>query len=277
MAIIPNFFMESVVALGVDSPNGGKHWIGTGFVVAQKNPGIPDQYFLITNKHVVNKQTFMYVRFNTVNSGVKDLRVLLIDNGQKKFSEHPNPYVDIVAIYINKAILEKHNSKSDAIILDSHSLNLAAMKASGVEEGTLVYALGFPMNLVDDSVKAPICRLGCISKLEHMYAVGNQSQYFLVDAQTFPGNSGGPVFSRPENISIINTPHNSSANLIGILSANIAYQDTLISNQTKKTVMIREENSGLTVVFPVDRIKEVVNDEMLRVKSEFQKQLITVK
>lgn len=41
--------MESVVALGVDSPNGGKHWIGTGFVVAQKNPGIPDQYFLITN------------------------------------------------------------------------------------------------------------------------------------------------------------------------------------------------------------------------------------
>ena len=74
----------------------------------------------------------MYVRFNTVNSGVKDLRVLLMDNGQKKFSEHPNPYVDIVAIYINKAILEKHNSKSDAIILDSHSLNLAAMKASSI-------------------------------------------------------------------------------------------------------------------------------------------------
>ena len=41
--------------------------------------------------------------------------------------------------------------------------------------------------------------------------------------------------------------------------------------------MEAKKNSGLTVVFPVDRIKEVVNDEMLRVKSEFQKQLITVK
>ena len=55
-----------------------------------------------------------------------------------------------------------------------------------------------------------------------------------------------------------NTPYNPTTNLIGILSANIQYKDVLVSQQTQEIRMVQTENSGLTVVHPVDKIREVV-------------------
>ena len=77
-----------------------------------------------------------------------------------------------------------------------------------------------------------------------------------------------PIVSRPEHISIDGTPYNTSANLIGIVSAYIPYREVLYSRQTGRERMIQEENSGLTVVHPVDRIKEVVEAEYVRAKSK---------
>lgn len=48
----------------------------------------------------------------------------------------------------------------------------------------------------------------------------------------------------------------------------IPYRDTLVSQQTNQPIMIREENSGLTVVYPVDRIKEVVELEWQRIERQ---------
>ena len=65
-------------------------------------------------------------------------------------------------------------------------------------------------------------------------------------------------------MSIQNTPTNDKANLIGILSQYIPYQERLYSLQTGRERMLQEENSGLTIVHPVDRIKEVVEMEWRR-------------
>lgn len=59
-------------------------------------------------------------------------------------------------------------------------------------------------------------------------------------------------------MSLLGTSSNFNANLIGILSAYIPYKDVMISQQTQEIRMVQTENSGLTVVHPVDRIKEVV-------------------
>ena len=119
------------------------------------------------------------------------------------------------------------------------------------------------MNLVD-VIKAPICRLGCISRVRDAFICHEQYPTFLIDAQTFPGNSGGPIVSRPEQMRIKGTPTNDKSNLIGILSSYIPYKDILVSQQTGEPRMIQTENSGLTVVHPVDRIKEVVELEWKR-------------
>ena len=185
-------------------------------------------------------------------------------NGIKYYSEHESPLVDVVAIQIIPQVVVDNKLRLSFIDLDDHSLTLSQMKETGVDEGNLVYALGFPMNLVDDRVKAPICRLGCVSRVTDAFNRPQAAAMFLIDAQTFPGNSGGPIISRPEHISIDGTPHNLKANLIGILSAYIPYMETLYSRQTGRSRMIQEENSGLTIVHPVDRIKEVVEVEWTR-------------
>ena len=58
MAIIPDFFLNAVVALGIDGGDGKKHWIGTGFIVGRKeidNPNL-STYYIITNKHVIEQE-----------------------------------------------------------------------------------------------------------------------------------------------------------------------------------------------------------------------------
>lgn len=271
MAIIPPFFMDAVVALGIPIPGQSrKHWIGTGFLVGRRETAQPDfvTIYIITNKHVVRNQKQLYVRFNNNGiSGVKDLPMSLVDkNNVSTFSEHPNPETDIVAIQIVPQIIIDNNLSLSFFDLERHTLTLDQMRETGVDEGSLIYALGFPMNLVNESVKAPICRLGCIARIADAFVNPSVAEMFLVDAQTFPGNSGGPIVSRPEHISIDGTPKNSNANLIGILSAYIPYKEALYSRQTGRDRMIQEENSGLTIVHPVDRIKEVVELEWQRIE-----------
>lgn len=271
MAIIPNFFLNAVVALGIDGVDGEKHWIGTGFIVGRKeqdNQSLSTHY-IVTNKHVIKKQRYVYVRFNSLGGTlVKDYKVDLYDaKDTPVFSSHPNDKTDIIAFQILPQTLIKDKSIWGSFDLDEHSLMLEQMQSTGVEEGTLVYALGFPMDLVE-SIKAPICRLGCISRVKDAFLLKKGTPVYLVDAQTFPGNSGGPIVSRPECISIDGTTHNTSANLIGILSSYIPYRETLYSRQTGNARMIQEENSGLTVVHPVDRIKEVVELEWERIEQQ---------
>lgn len=272
MAIIPSFFMDAVIALGIELENGQKQWVGTGFFVGRKEESNPDlaTVYVITNKHVVKNQKQLYVRFNNKETtGVKDLVMSLVNkDGAKIYTEHPTADVDVVAIQIHPQVITDNNLSLNFFSLDMHSLTLDQMKDTGVDEGSLVYALGFPMNLVGDSVKAPICRLGCISRVADAFVNPKKASAYLVDAQVFPGNSGGPIVSRPEHISIEGTPQNTNANLIGILSAYIPYKETLYSRQTGHIRMIQEENSGLTIVHPVDRIKEVVELEWTRIEQQ---------
>lgn len=271
MAIIPEFFRDAVVAFGVDNPKGERNWVGTGFLVGMKRKEDPNRsdVFIITNKHVVKEKKLLFVRFNYADTvGAEDLSMPLIDEvGNKVFTEHPVDEVDVVAIRINTQIIEQHKLRSKWIDIDDHALTLEKMKETGVEEGSLVYALGFPLNLQKDvPIKAPICRLGCISRVADAFIDPKSATDFLVDAQTFPGNSGGPIISRPEVFGITGTPYNSNACLIGVLSAYIPYFEPLISIQTGRQRMLQEENSGLTIVHPVDRIYEVIQLEKWRVQ-----------
>lgn len=271
MAIIPEFFLNSVVALGIPSDDGNKKWIGTGFLVGRKEQSNPKEstVYIITNKHVVRNKSLLFVRFNNIDgSGVKDLPMSLETQSGKIYSEHPSPDSDVIAIQILPKVILENQLKLSFFDKDDHALSLAQMKETGVSEGSLVYSLGFPMNLVEDITKAPICRLGCISRIEDAFLKNDGTQKFLVDAQVFPGNSGGPIISRPEIVSIEGTVSNSNANLIGILSSYIPYRNILISKQTGLDMMIQEENSGLTVVHPVDRIREVIEIEYARAQKQ---------
>ena len=265
MAIIPQFFFDAVVAIGIPSSNEETEWIGTGFLVGKRFVDGWDSIFLISNYHIFENKQKIIVRFNKEGMPLfSDYEIRLLSNGEECFSRHPS--ADIAAVQISSKVLEQDNSSFDWFSLDEHALTLNGMQNTDVTEGTIVYSLGFPMNLVSVYRKSPICRIGCISRITDLFFNGckEDANEYLIDLQAVPGNSGAPVINRPEIGHITGTTHNNSANLIGIICGSIDY--TRNSHISECPINDFEINSGIAVVHPVDLILEVVNMEYKRCK-----------
>jgi S1-C subfamily serine protease len=114
------------------------------------------------------------------------------------------------------------------------------------------------MGIVAPQGKHVIARTGAIARIRDTIE-GHQSS-FLIDANIFPGNSGGPVVIRPEITAIQGTKPIDKAALVGIVKSYVPYKDIAVSQQTGKPRVIFEENSGLAIVETVDNLKSTVED-----------------
>ena len=262
MALIPPFFLDCVVSIGVPNPNAAPSWIGTGFVVgryASEQEG-QKQYmtFLVTNKHVLQNKDDVILRFgNSDHSGILDYPVKLQDQNGPIWVGNPSQDIDVAAFFINPKVLEKDTAAFSFFALDEHAIGVAEMKESGVSEGDGVFVLGFPMGIVAEQTMHVIARAGFIARIRDV--LDSQNPAFLIDANIFPGNSGGPVVIRPELSSIQGTKAISRSDLIGIVKSYVPYRDVAISQQTGNPRVIFEENSGLALVETVDSIRATVD------------------
>lgn len=141
--------------------------------------------------------------------------------------------------------------------IDSNSFSSVELRDNGVDEGSLVYMLGYPMGLVNVNSELPICRMGCIARISEEQIA--ESHDALLDIQNFPGNSGSPIVSKPEFIGIQGTNILDSCVLIGLIHAYLPYRESLINSQTKEIVEVRSENSGLALMHPVEYIRDVID------------------
>lgn len=282
MALIPPFFLDTVVAIGTYS-NDKKNWIGTGFLVGYLVSPInaPEKIyktFLVTNKHVLNDLSLIILRFNPQNDQpATDFPVPLIDGGkgEKKWFGHPDPAIDIAIIGIDGNFLRNQGMKFAFFTSESHILGTNEMQIQGTSEGDNVYVLGFPMGIVASDRQNVIVRGGVISRIKDLYE--NRSKDFVVDAFVFPGNSGGPVVSRPELIAIQGTNNIPNAHLIGIVKAYLPYEDIAVSQQTGRPKVIFEQNSGLSLVIPanyiIETIQNYLSSQQLDENEETKKQM----
>lgn len=269
MSTIPKKFIESIVTISVITTNNQKNCIGTGFLIGYLVGNINNTkkygLFLITNKHVLQNQKKVFIGFNQINAPSSfEAQIDLEQNGQLSYSMHMNPAVDIVAMNINVLFLQQMNAQYQYFRFDDDALKIQDMQSKNIFEGDIIYSLGYPLNLVNTSSKNPICRLGCVSRIADLYIPSNPEVNFLVDAQSFPGNSGGPIILIKDEIAS-NNENRTNSYLIGILHKNILYQDQLISARMGNAQSILSENSGLTMVHPVDFIEEVIKLEILKI------------
>jgi len=261
MALIPPFFLDCVVSIGV-AKQGQKNWIGTGFIVGRPFEDVNGKKlyhtFLVTNKHVLENKRNIILRFNSLeNSPALDYPIDLYPDGQSIWVGHTSPSVDIAAFYINPETLKNDAAQFQFFRMDEHTMSVTDMKSCGVSEGDGIFVLGFPMGIVAPQQNYVIARTGAIARIRDVIE-GQQAPY-LIDATIFPGNSGGPVVIRPEAIAIHGTETIKRAALIGIVKSYVPYKDVAISQQTGKPRVIFEENSGLALVETVDNIVSTVN------------------
>lgn len=263
MALIPPFFLDSVVAIGVDSPDERRAWVGTGFLygrlLSAEGATRKHNVFLVTNKHVLDGKQVVWIRFNPDDeSSPIDYPVHLFDSeGNQRWTGHPDPTIDVACFHINAGILNAEGRRYDYFQSDVHVRRRQQLKEGGASEGDPVFVLGFPMGIAAPDRHYVICRNGCLARIRDM--LDGRSNDFLIDSLVFPGNSGGPVISAPSAIWINNTKQNSRSDLIGIVNSYVPYRDVAVSQQTQRPRIIFEENSGLAAVIPVDFIEETVD------------------
>jgi S1-C subfamily serine protease len=264
MALIPPFFLDCIVAIGLIANDGSHHWLASGFLYGsfQEKKSETENYYhvyLVTNRHVVEQLgKRMILRFNP--EGDEAAREIPIDlngpDGSPVWIGHPNPKIDVAVIPLNAKRLREEKIRFHYFQSDAHVMDKKKASELGLTEGDGVFVLGFPLGLVGGSRNYVIVRQGTIARIrDYLMASGKE---FLVDTTIFPGNSGGPVVTRPEVFSIEGTQASSSAYLLGIVQSYVPYQDVAYSKQTDRPRVIFEENSGLASIVPIDYAQEII-------------------
>ena len=262
MALIPPFFLNTVVAIGNRGDDGEIALSATGFFFGVPNPSVVGNYFtyLVTNRHVLAPLTSPVIRMNP--DGLEPAKVFDISlhdvDGQSLWAFHPDESVDVAVTTINF----QHDVLTDiswnVFESDHHALTTEGMRAAGISEANHVVVLGFPMGIVGEVRNAVLVRTGSIARLRDLFdGYGNS---FLVDATVLPGNSGGPVVQLVEPVSIEGTQNQTKSNLIGIVAEYLTYSDLAVSQQTGRARVSFEENAGLAKVFPVETILACIEE-----------------
>ena len=135
MALIPPFFLDCVVALGVTMSQGPTQWVASGFLYGdpvkqeqQEADSTKKQYqvFLVTNRHVLDGPKGLSVRLNPeATQPAREFEVSLVDEaGKPLWTGHPDQAVDIGVIPVNASFLREEKIKFSFFQSDQHVLNL---------------------------------------------------------------------------------------------------------------------------------------------------------
>lgn len=256
MALIPAGYMKAVVSLGV-SKECFKHF-GTGFLyhypMWRKDDVTHYHPFLVTNKHVIDDGV-RDIRFN--HPGYGSLEVFPIDSvTDGDWTTHPNGADVAVIPLLSPGPLTLGRKVMEAEIFLGDVGTPSDEEFAAIAEGNGVFLIGFPLGLTGKAYNYPIVRYGVISRIQDW--LSKTEDTFLIDAPAFPGNSGGPVIIRPDETAISGTNPITYAYLIGMVSGNITFEDVAVSVQTRKPRVVFTENTGLSVVVPINSVKETL-------------------
>jgi len=263
MALIPPFFLDCVVAIGIDGDKGKRQWVASGFLYGHFISKIDEetnQYrvFLVTNRHVLEGQKVVYLRFNPREAMPAREYTLDFKRGENPavYNTHPDPDIDLAVVPINPNVLDKDGIQFSCFYSDRHIADRESLGDLGITEGDFGYILGFPMGLVGEQRSFVVVRQGVIARIRDYLA--KASKEILMDCMIFPGNSGGPVITKPEAMAIRGTKTQSGACLIGVVAKSITYRDVAISLQTKRPRVVFEDNSGLASIVPIQYLVDLI-------------------
>jgi len=247
---------KTVVFLGRIEPDGRPNIYATGFLVNVQNT-----FQLITAKHVVvNRVTGrmqdgeLLAFFNLRDGGVA---VRSFAEMKERFNMdwifHPDPQVDVAMIPFQIDPME------DDVKVVSDSLFLSSDYLFELYD---IFFLSYQPGIEPKGKITPIVRNGIISLI-------NDDRTFYIDASAFPGNTGSPVFLTPSTIrfdrgGLISGDDPLGGHFIGIIGEYIPYQELAVSAQTGRPRIIFEENTGLSRVWSVSFIKEIINSDAFK-------------
>ena len=187
MGLIPPFYFDCVVAIGIDDSEGKRKWVASGFLYGDylHTKGETSSYmvFLVTNRHVFEGLGKVFIRLNPQKPAqpARDYPISLLDkNGQPLWLSHPDNEIDVAVVPIRIRKLEEHAMQVKYFCSDRHVADIQKLIDLGIIEGDFAYALGFPMGLVGSMRNTVIARSGTIARIRDALTKSNNE--YLIDA-----------------------------------------------------------------------------------------------
>lgn len=200
---------------------------GSGFFYNEQVPDDPSKtgpqwytlknFYLITNRHVVlpkiekveclpeqltfslREQANGKIEWKPITLKKEQLRDALI--------LHPNARIDVAIIditkYIQDIIKEISENRDKQIYFPTalSNLNLPENQPFTIDVTSDIIVASYPKKFYDEINKFPIVKSGIVASGWGLFF--NGLPMFQIDAQLFPGSSGGLVISKPTNIAMI--------------------------------------------------------------------------
>jgi hypothetical protein len=177
---------------------------GTGFFVAVKSDDGKGVYgYLVTAKHVLrdsqgNDFRRVYVRLNKKEGDAEFVALDLNQNGQRVVYTHADPSVDIAVVpaYPSESIFDFK------IIPEDMLSTKATFDEYNIAEGSDVFFVGLFSTYYGEHKNNPIIRFGRVAMfpddplawVDYQGQPEQHAQLYLVETQSYGGNSGSPVF-----------------------------------------------------------------------------------
>ncbi len=241
---------------------------GTGFLVK-----IQEIYYLVTAKHIIKDPDTGALRdggmFVFLNAKKGNINFRKIEEIKKNFKVdwvfHSNPDVDIAII---PWPLDMAND--DVRVVPEELFT----KSDRIFELYDIFFISFQPGIDMTTKISPVFKTGTISLV-------NSDKTFYINASAFPGNSGSPVFLKPspsrfDDPSFLIGGGNLDGTFIGMVGNYIAYQEVAVSVQTKRPRIVFEENTGLSKIWSVEYIQEILNSDVFRAQQLGLKKLFKI-
>lgn len=242
-----------------DHEEGKPHWVKI------------DKHWLITNKHVVyadksyselvDEMTFCFRKQNS--SGIEWIPITINKEDLKKILKlHKNSAVDVVALDVTEyigAIIRDNKGKGLMIPTALTNENLPDNQPLTIDVTSDIVVASYPKGFYDKVNKFPIVKSGIIAS-----AWGfpfNGDPMFQIDAQLFPGSSGGLVISKPTNIAMIDQQLKYSTTkqfvFLGIYSGEYLWKEKITIDGKEVEI---NRSYGLGNVWYSSLVPEIIND-----------------
>jgi V8-like Glu-specific endopeptidase len=247
---------KTIVYLGVEDKNHNPVFLGTGFLLSYKG-----YLYVVTAKHVVDglyknyKDDDITFFLNTKEGGGQIIKMDWIvrrSNAKWIFSKR---YDVAIMPFVAMNNIDYKSIPENFLVTSEDLIELQD-----------VFYISYQPGIESPGKITPIVRSGSVSII-------NEDGGFVLDAFVFPGNSGSPVFIKP-NIFDDEKAKTESCKLIGIVGAYLPYQDVAISAQTNRPRIVFEENTGLAIISPAQALKSIFEtDEFAAQHKKFVEQI----
>ncbi len=244
---------------------------GTAFFVGVKNSSEPATFsvYLITAKHVLRKPNStefwdkVYVRINKREGGSKIGPIpIRVEGENKTVFFHSDPAVDVVAI----PFLPDQTQFDFKFLPDEYITTQEDYKKLNIREGSDVFFTGLFTPYLGSEKNYPVVRFGRVALVtdEKIEWQGKPMSLYLIEAASYGGNSGSPVFfylgsDRTPGVLSVGNP---VLKLAGVMQGTFQDAQEIRIIETKKTPF-SISNMGIAAIVPAYKVHELLfSDEM---------------